>query len=178
MIRFACVSLLEFRCLGDFVWISLLTLIYLHQLACVSLLVSVCLTFGVQTVDVWQGGVWIVDIWLRISCFFLRRSQLVIVICICVHNFHIELIFVLSLFFSLTFCLFCSVQTFFQPLWGGGVLPWGGGVLPWGGMMRRTTSNMSALVFLQRLSMCMLVFVSCEAQCSIVLCGHVTAHKL
>ena len=49
-------------CLGQFAWVSLLALVYLDEFACVSLPASVCLTVGVQTVDVWQGGVWIVGI--------------------------------------------------------------------------------------------------------------------
>ena len=58
----AWVNLLGSVCLGQFAWDSLLALVYLHQFACVSLLASVCLIVGVQTVAVWQGGVWIIGI--------------------------------------------------------------------------------------------------------------------
>ena len=70
MSQFAWVNLLGSVCLGQFAWVSLLALVYLHSFACVSLLASVCLTVGVQTVDVWQGGVWIVLKWRILHGYF------------------------------------------------------------------------------------------------------------
>ena len=62
MSQVAWANLLWSVCLGQFAWDSLLALVYLHSFACVSLLASVCLTVDVQTVAVWQGGVWIIGI--------------------------------------------------------------------------------------------------------------------